>query len=232
MIIFSPLACVDHFFFPIWASTYYNPGQNVLGHLTKLGTKTHFAKLTHILPLKTAWGWCYKGLFLLSPSPPSSVDCVELKLEYITSTLHRGGRGEGRCLNLTSYCVSVPRVLTRVVDPPSLTVLGTPRVKSVYRITLSKGTVFVLALTLRQLLRACKIKLKYKVFLNKNRARLFFFFILERSFFFKTTYHKHKTRLSRRSRQLLCHHCHRCQLPLQMSPVIKENNSDNLDTAG
>ena len=93
----------------------YNPGQNVLGHLGKLGTKTHFAKLTHILPLKTAWGWCYKGLFLLSPSPPSSVDCVELKLECITSTLHRGGRGEGRCLNLTSYCVSVPRVLTRVV---------------------------------------------------------------------------------------------------------------------
>ena len=87
-----------------------NPGQNVLGHLRKLGTKTHFAKLTHILPLKKAWGCCYKGLFLLSPSPPSSVDCVELKLEYITSTLHRGGRGEGRCLNLTSYCVSVPRV--------------------------------------------------------------------------------------------------------------------------
>ena len=93
----------------------YNPGQNVLGHLRKLGTKTHFAKLTHILPLKKAWGCCYKGLFLLSPSPPSSVECVELKLEYITSTLHQGGRGEGRCLNLRSYCVSVPRVLTRVV---------------------------------------------------------------------------------------------------------------------
>ena len=95
----------------------YNPGQNVLGHLRKLGTKMHFAKLTHILPLKKAWGCCYKGLFLLSPSPPSSVDCVELKLECITSTLHPGGRGEGRCLNLTSscYCVSVPRVLTRVV---------------------------------------------------------------------------------------------------------------------
>ena len=86
-----------------------------MGHLRKLGTKTHFAKLTHILPLKKAWGCCYKGLFLLSPSPPSSVDCVELKLECITSTLHRGGRGEGRCLNLTSYRVSVSRVLTRVV---------------------------------------------------------------------------------------------------------------------
>ena len=94
----------------------YSPGQNVLGHLRKLGTQTHFANLTHILPLKNAWGCCYKGLFLLSPSPPSSVDCDELKFEYITSTLHRGGRGEGRCLNLTSYCVSVPRVLTRVVD--------------------------------------------------------------------------------------------------------------------
>ena len=93
----------------------YNPGQNVLGRLTKLGTKTHFAKLTHILPLKKAWGCCYKGLFLLSPSPTSSVECVELKLEYITSTLYRGGRGDGKCLNLTSYCVSVPRVLTRVV---------------------------------------------------------------------------------------------------------------------
>ena len=60
-------------------------------------------------------GCCYKGLFLLSPSPLSSVDCVELKLECITSALHRRGRGEGRCLNLTSYCVSVSRVLTRVV---------------------------------------------------------------------------------------------------------------------
>ena len=93
----------------------YNPGQNVLGHVRKLDTKTHFAKLTHILPLKKAWGCCYKGLFLLSPSPPSSVDCVELKLECITSTLHRGERGERRCLNFTSYWVSVPRVLTMVV---------------------------------------------------------------------------------------------------------------------
>ena len=36
------------------------------------------------------------------------------------STLHQGGRGEGRCLNLTSYCVSVLRVLTRVVENISL----------------------------------------------------------------------------------------------------------------
>ena len=99
----------------IFLASACNPGQNVLRHLRKLGTKTHFAKLTRVLPLKKASGCCYKGLFLLSPSPPSSVDCVELKLECITSTLHRGGRGEGRCLNLTSYCVSVPRVLARVV---------------------------------------------------------------------------------------------------------------------
>jgi len=86
--------------------------------------KMHFAKLTHILPLKKAWGCCYKGLFLLSPSPPSSVDRVELKLECITSTLHWRGRGEGRCLNLRSYCVSVPRVLTRVVVLKSHRVLS------------------------------------------------------------------------------------------------------------
>ena len=108
----------------LWTCKIYNPGQNVLGHLRKLGTKTHFSKLTHILPLKKAWGCCYKGLFLLSPSPPSSVDCVELKLEYITSTLHQGGKGKERCLNLTSYCVSVPRVLTRVVGLPSIWFVG------------------------------------------------------------------------------------------------------------
>ena len=54
------------FFFPIWASTCYNPGQNVLGHLRELGTKTHFAKLTHILPLKKAWDVV---MLLLSPIP-------------------------------------------------------------------------------------------------------------------------------------------------------------------
>ena len=86
--------CMWHLYSQI-KSSYYNPSQNVWGHLKKLGTKTHFAKLTHILPLKEAWGCCYKGLFLLSLSLPSSV--------------------EGRCLNLTSYCVSVPRVLTMVV---------------------------------------------------------------------------------------------------------------------
>ena len=31
----------------------------------------------------------------LSPSPPSSVDCVELKLECRTSTPHRGEEGGG-----------------------------------------------------------------------------------------------------------------------------------------
>ena len=57
---------------------------------------------TPVLPLKKAWGCCYKGPFLLSSSPPNSVDYVELKLEYITSTLHRGGSGKVRCLNLNS----------------------------------------------------------------------------------------------------------------------------------
>ena len=63
--------------------------------LRKLGAKTHLAKLTHIIPLKNAWGCCYKGLFLF-PSPPSNVDCLELKLECITSTLHWGGRWGGK----------------------------------------------------------------------------------------------------------------------------------------
>ena len=101
----------------------YSLGQNILGHLRKLGTKMYFAKLTHILPLTNAWGCSHKDLFLLSPSPPGSVNCVELKLECMTSILHRGEWGEGRCLNLTSYCVSVPRALTRVVVLMSFVIL-------------------------------------------------------------------------------------------------------------
>ena len=91
----------------------YNPGQNILGHLRKWGTKPHSAKWTHILTLKKAWEYCYKSVFLLSPSPPSSVGWVD------TSTLHqrgrRGGGGNGKCLILVSYCICVPRVLTRVL---------------------------------------------------------------------------------------------------------------------
>ena len=72
----------------------YRLGQNILGRLRKLGTKMYFAKLTHILPLKNAWGCSHKELFLLSPSPPTSVDCVELKRECMMSILYRreGGR--------------------------------------------------------------------------------------------------------------------------------------------
>ena len=33
---------------------------------------------------------------MLFPSPPSSVDCVELKLECITTTLHPWGQGKGK----------------------------------------------------------------------------------------------------------------------------------------
>ena len=67
----------------------YNPGQNILGHLRKWGTETHSAKWTHILTLKKAWEYCYKSVFLLSPSPPSSVGWVD------TSTLHQRGRKGG-----------------------------------------------------------------------------------------------------------------------------------------
>ena len=102
----------------------YSLGQNILGYLRKLGTEMYFAKLTHILPLKNAWGCSHnKELFLLSPSPPSSVDCVKLKLETMTSILQQGKWGKGRCLNLTSYCVSVPRALTRVVVLMSFVIL-------------------------------------------------------------------------------------------------------------
>ena len=61
-----------------------------------------------------------KSLFLLTLSPPSKIDYVETKLEYRhnVNTAPEGGKGEaweGKHLILTSYCVSVPRVLTRVV---------------------------------------------------------------------------------------------------------------------
>ena len=58
----------------------YNPGQNILRLLRKLCVKTHFAKLTYILPLEKPWGCCYESVFLLFPSPLSSVDCVETNL--------------------------------------------------------------------------------------------------------------------------------------------------------
>ena len=48
----------------------YNPGQNILGHLRKWGTKMHYCKLTHLLPLIKAWECCYKSHFLLPPLPP------------------------------------------------------------------------------------------------------------------------------------------------------------------
>ena len=66
----------------------------------ELGTKTHLAKLTHVLRLSL--GMFLLVAILLSPSPPSSVGCDELKLECITSTLHRGEEAGG-CLKLASY---------------------------------------------------------------------------------------------------------------------------------
>lgn len=51
----------------------YNPGQNILGHLKKLGTKMHYCKLTHFLPLIKAWECGYKSHFLLPPLPPPQI---------------------------------------------------------------------------------------------------------------------------------------------------------------
>ena len=71
-----------------------------------------------ILYLLKSWGQCcYKRLFLLFPSPPRCVDFVETKLECTTQHQHCTGRkdGEEKCIILTSYCVFVLRVLTRVV---------------------------------------------------------------------------------------------------------------------
>ena len=73
-----------------------NPGQNFLGHLRKFGSKMHFAKLLNLLIfylLKKLGDVVIRGYFCCPPLPPSNVDCVELKLEYRTSTLHRGGKG-------------------------------------------------------------------------------------------------------------------------------------------
>ena len=53
----------------------YNPGENVLEHLRKLGTETHFAKLTHIFYLLKKLG------DIIIRSIPSHVLCVT-KTEY------------------------------------------------------------------------------------------------------------------------------------------------------
>ena len=91
-------------------TTYQQPWSKHLGTLKKLGTKTHFATYATY-----AWECCYKGLFLRSPSLPSSVDCVALKLECITSTLHRGEE-EGKIPHFDELAlVCVPGVLPRVV---------------------------------------------------------------------------------------------------------------------
>ena len=66
----------------------HNPGQNILGYLRKLGAKTH---LTRILVLRKAGEYCYKSLFLLSPFPPSSVDCVDIDLLNVNTA--PGGEG-------------------------------------------------------------------------------------------------------------------------------------------
>ena len=94
------------------------PWSKLLGTLEEIWLKDalcQIAKFTHILPLKKLGDVVIRGYFCCPPLPPSNVDCVELKLEYRASTLHREGKGEGRCLNLTSYWVSVSRGLISVV---------------------------------------------------------------------------------------------------------------------
>ena len=52
----------------------YNPGQNVLGQLLrKLGTKTHFAKLTHILNLLKKLGDVVIRDYFCCPPLPQAV---------------------------------------------------------------------------------------------------------------------------------------------------------------
>ena len=55
----------------------YNPGENVLGHLRKLGTKTHFAKLTDIFYLLKKLGdIVIRGYFCCPHLPASSVNVL------------------------------------------------------------------------------------------------------------------------------------------------------------
>ena len=67
----------------------YKPGQNILGRLRKLDTKTHFVKWTHILPLKKAWECCYESLFLLSHPLHGQAVLIVLERQHCTV-------GEGR----------------------------------------------------------------------------------------------------------------------------------------
>ena len=94
----------------------YNPGQNVLGHLRKLGAMRHFAKLTHVLPLKKKLGMLLWGDISAVPFSPKKCWLCWIKTWMHNVNTAPGGRGE-RCHIFTSYYVSVPRVLTRVVGP-------------------------------------------------------------------------------------------------------------------
>ena len=55
-------------------------------------------------------------VYLLSPSPPSGVDCAELKLECIALTLHQKGNGGGKMPQFDELVCCIPRDLIRVVD--------------------------------------------------------------------------------------------------------------------
>ena len=53
---------------------------NVLGHLRKLGTKTHLAKLTHILPLKKLGDVVIRGYFCCPPLPQAVLSVLNENL--------------------------------------------------------------------------------------------------------------------------------------------------------
>ena len=66
----------------------------------------------HLCILCAHLWWVYP----LSPSPPSSVDCAELKLECIALTLHQKGNGGGKMPQFDELVCCIPRDLTTVVD--------------------------------------------------------------------------------------------------------------------
>ena len=72
----------------------YNPGENVLGHLRKLGTKTHFAKLTDIFYLLKKLGdIVIRGYFCYRPLPQAVLFVLNINLNTQRQTAPREKRG-------------------------------------------------------------------------------------------------------------------------------------------
>ena len=59
----------------------------------------------HLCILCAHLWWVYP----LSPSPPSSVDCAELKLECIALTLHQKGNGGGKMPQFDELVCCIPK---------------------------------------------------------------------------------------------------------------------------